>query len=200
MQAAKDSGGKVTAIWVDTDGCVSAAEYCSVLLTSAEKGLAVSVKDAIKSALDKKFSNALFIGTLQNNGVGFAPYHDFDNTIPSCAQEQGRKGEGRPHQREDQDRLAFDTALTGRTVRDPQPCDERPAPMHLELRGLTKRFGSFVANDHIDLTVEPGEIHCLLGENGAGKTTLMNMLYGLLKPDDGEILLDGEPVRFAVSR
>ncbi len=71
------------------------------------------------------------------------------------------------------------------------------APMQLELRGLTKRFGSFVANDHIDLTVEPGEIHCLLGENGAGKTTLMNMLYGLLKPDDGEIRLDGAAVRFA---
>ncbi|MDX6308902.1 MAG: basic rane protein [Nocardioidaceae bacterium] len=88
LQAAKDSGGKVTAIWVDTDGCVSAAEYCSVLLSSAEKGLAVSVQDAIKSALDKKFSNALFIGNLQNNGVGIAPYHDFDNKIPSALKSQ----------------------------------------------------------------------------------------------------------------
>jgi len=69
--------------------------------------------------------------------------------------------------------------------------------MKLEIRGLTKRFGSFTANDHIDLTVEPGEIHCLLGENGAGKSTLMNMLYGLLDPTDGEILLDGERVSFA---
>jgi general nucleoside transport system ATP-binding protein len=71
--------------------------------------------------------------------------------------------------------------------------------MHLELRGITKRFGSFTANDQIDLTVEPGQIHCLLGENGAGKTTLMNVLFGLLHPDEGEILIDGEPVKFANS-
>jgi len=69
--------------------------------------------------------------------------------------------------------------------------------MRLEIRGLTKRFGSFTANDGIDLKVEEGEIHCLLGENGAGKSTLMNMLYGLLEPTSGEIVLDDEPVTFA---
>jgi len=64
----------------------------------------------------------------------------------------------------------------------------------LEMRGVSKRYPGVLANDHIDLDVRPGEIHALLGENGAGKTTLMNVLYGLARPDEGEILLDGQPV------
>ncbi len=64
----------------------------------------------------------------------------------------------------------------------------------LELRGITKRFPGVLANDHIDLTLEQGEIHALLGENGAGKTTLMNILYGLYSPDEGEIFVRGEKI------
>lgn len=66
----------------------------------------------------------------------------------------------------------------------------------LELRGITKRFPGVLANDQIDLAVRAGDIHAIVGENGAGKTTLMSILYGLVSPDEGEIVVDGKSVRF----
>ena len=69
-----------------------------------------------------------------------------------------------------------------------------PEQFAIEMRGITKTFGSVVANNKVDLTLRPGEILALLGENGSGKTTLMNMLSGIYKPDSGEIKVNGQPV------
>jgi ABC-type uncharacterized transport system ATPase subunit len=83
------------------------------------------------------------------------------------------------------------------TIAPPEEVPPPPPVPALEMRGITKRYPGVIANDKIDLDVRPGEIHALLGENGAGKTTLMNILYGLARPDEGEILLDGQPVEIA---
>lgn len=83
LQAAKASNGKVSAIWVDTDGCVSAEQYCPQILTSVYKGMDVAVFDAIKAAKDGTFSNQPFVGTLENEGTGLAPFHEFDSKVPA---------------------------------------------------------------------------------------------------------------------
>ena len=83
---------------------------------------------------------------------------------------------------------------------NPSGHPEKNRGTHLEtniavkMRGITKVFGSIVANDKVDLDIRRGEILALLGENGSGKTTLMNMLSGIYFPDDGEIEVDGKPV------
>lgn len=74
---------------------------------------------------------------------------------------------------------------------------ENNVPLAVQLSGIVKRFPGVIANDGVNLIVQRGEIHCLLGENGAGKTTLMRILYGLYQPDEGEILLHGQVIRVA---
>ncbi|MGZ3253626.1 MAG: ABC transporter ATP-binding protein [Burkholderiaceae bacterium] len=69
--------------------------------------------------------------------------------------------------------------------------------MRLTLRNITKKYPAVVANDGVNLVVQPGEIHAVLGENGAGKSTLMKIIYGAVKPDAGEVLWNGQPVQIA---
>jgi basic membrane protein A len=88
LQAAQDSNGQVKAIWVDTDGCVSAAEYCDVLLSSVMKRMDVAVEDAIKASLNDEFSSEPYVGTLENGGVALAPYHNMDSEIPQELKDQ----------------------------------------------------------------------------------------------------------------
>ncbi|MGH3357273.1 MAG: BMP family lipoprotein, partial [Nocardioidaceae bacterium] len=88
LQAAQDSGGEVNAIWVDTDGCVSAPEYCDVIMSSVAKGMDVAVEDAIADSVHKKFDNETYVGTLENGGTDLAPYHEFDSEIPQELKDQ----------------------------------------------------------------------------------------------------------------
>ena len=72
---------------------------------------------------------------------------------------------------------------------------ETPAHLRLELRAITKRYPGTLANDRVDLRIAAGEIHALLGENGAGKSTLMKIIYGVTRPDAGQLWWEGRPLQ-----
>jgi general nucleoside transport system ATP-binding protein len=80
------------------------------------------------------------------------------------------------------------------------PTQEQSTPFAVEMRNITKTWPGVVANDHVNLKVRKGEIHALVGENGAGKTTLMNILYGLIHADSGEIYVNGQSVHITGPR
>lgn len=83
LQAAKASGGKVNAIWVDTDGCVSAENYCGNIVSSVYKGMDVAVADVIKASKDGSFSSDPYVGTLDNQGTGLSPFNTFESKVPA---------------------------------------------------------------------------------------------------------------------
>jgi basic membrane protein A len=88
VQNADNAAGsqKVNMEWVDTDGCVSAAQYCKYFITSVEKGIQTAVKNAVVAAADGSFKGGAYVGTLANGGVGLSPYHDFASKIPASLQ------------------------------------------------------------------------------------------------------------------
>jgi basic membrane protein A and related proteins len=84
VQTADQSGGHVNMMWVDTDGCVSAAQYCKYFITSVEKGITTAVKTAVLAAAKGTFKGGNYVGTLANAGVQLAPYHDFSGKVPAA--------------------------------------------------------------------------------------------------------------------
>jgi basic membrane protein A len=82
--AAQASGGRANAMWVDTDGCISAAQYCKYFLTSVTKNLAGAVLAYLHTAARGSFPKGSYIGTLSNKGTGLAPYHDFKGKVPAA--------------------------------------------------------------------------------------------------------------------
>lgn len=81
--AVQQAGNGVHMLWVDTDGCVSAPQYCSLFISSVTKGIAVAVKQAVTDAASGSFTGGNYVGTLANNGVGLAPFNQFDSKVPS---------------------------------------------------------------------------------------------------------------------
>jgi basic membrane protein A len=84
VQTANNGGKNINMMWVDTDGCISAAAYCKYFITSVEKGITQSVKTAVLAAANGTFKGGNYIGTLSNGGVGLAPYHDFASKVPAA--------------------------------------------------------------------------------------------------------------------
>ena len=84
--AAAKASGKASVIWVDTDGCISAANYCSVFLTTTFKGIASAVKAAVERGSAGQYSSVDYVGTLTNGGTGLSPYHDFSSKVPAALQ------------------------------------------------------------------------------------------------------------------
>jgi basic membrane protein A and related proteins len=88
VQTADQSGANVNMMWVDTDGCVSAAQYCKYFITSVTKGIVSAVKNAVLNAAHGTFTGGNYIGTLANDGVGLSPYHDFASKVPASLQSE----------------------------------------------------------------------------------------------------------------
>jgi basic membrane protein A len=86
--AAQASNGKVNMMWVDTDGCVSAPQYCKFIISSVEKGLSKSVQEYVEKAASGSFPSGNYIGTLENGGTSLAPFHDFDSKVSSALKGQ----------------------------------------------------------------------------------------------------------------
>ena len=88
VQDADNSGGHVNMLWVDTDGCISAAQYCKYMISSVTKGIQAAVKGAVTAAAGGTFQGGTYVGTLANGGAVLSPFHDFSGTVPAALQSE----------------------------------------------------------------------------------------------------------------
>ena len=119
LQAAKASSGKVNAIWVDTDGCVSAEAYCANIVTSVYKGMDVAVTDASRRPRTAASATSRYVGTLENDGTGLSPFHDFDSKVPAELKTEIDKIKADIIERHDQDRSKSQPQLNRRAEHVP---------------------------------------------------------------------------------
>ena len=217
LEAACDAG--ISGIGVDTDQALALPDL-TCIVTSAEKKLVDAVSEAIQRVADGSDEGGTILLDAASDPpkVGVLAVPQRSRPADAGAAERHRRRHRRDGRRQrstraqaraSADRRSSKTdnrsmrTTRGAGLHRARPSSYpgtngvtnrgRPVP-RIEMRGITKRYPGVLANDHIDLDVRPGEIHALLGENGAGKSTLMNILYGLADPDEGEILMDGQPV------
>ena len=130
---------KVNMMWVDTDGCVSAAQYCKYFITSVEKGIQTAVKTSVLAAANGTFTGGTYIGTLANGGVALAPYHDFASKVPASLQCELTTIKAADHQR--QDRARYEEPGVSRRSRPAGPATGGPGPAGATL-GHKRRAGA----------------------------------------------------------
>ena len=189
------------AIGVDNDQAITLPDSAGAILTSAQKAIDVSVLDVIKATSSGKMGGADYSGTLANNGVLLAPFHDFDSQIPAETKAGSRPSTTRSPRAAS--RSARSSAAAASRHGQPFRHSARPGrsgaglrtfegSMRLELATSRSGFPAYSRTTPISISADRGKVLGLLGENSAGKTTLMNILSGLYQPDSGQILIDGE--------
>ena len=222
MFKAAKAAGKL-AIGVDSDqyNLPALADVKDVIMTSMVKRVDVAVYDFVTSVGDGKSQAGSKVYDLKAGGVEYATSGGkIDDIKPKLERLQGedrRRARSRFRPRSSAEQRPTETgpghprpgpcplSTRMRSVVNPRAshqaaADGVTAPLAVELSGITKRFPGVVANADINITVRSGTVHALVGENGAGKSTLMKILYGMQRPDEGTIAIDGSAGRPSTPR